>query len=366
MKKAVNAEEFAEAVGKLVGAGEWIQPRFIGNDIGWELKRNADKEGPSASKEASKPFWLEKGTIDQFSRKLKSYNPNLSVKYTAEDGEGTDAEFDIVSTKSKLVLYSIQISRLGKAVFIPVRHNYVKGRLKSNSVGKPFPNPLKATDALIRMIERDKTPGYYAGETASTKETASFQPLLNQAKAKISKMSPADAVKLLVKAGPWFMLDKDEDDSYAAALKSKNSKKIAEFIVDLDPIATDDGVLAFLVENKILPEAKEEASVKEVAAKKHKSTAKMVSKISAIIQAMGMDEGQWDAVSKQVFKKAFGGKREKASINDVQESKIVKAVIGAVAKTAPKSFDEDDWDEIEGNIRSGLFRSEDGPFSIHK
>jgi hypothetical protein len=50
----------------------------------------------------------------------------------------------------------------------------------------------------------------------------------------------------------------------------------------------------------------ESASVET--AKKHKSTAKMVSKISAIIQAMGMDEGQWDAVSKQVFKKAFGKK----------------------------------------------------------
>lgn len=59
----------------------------------------------------------------------------------------------------------------------------------------------------------------------------------------------------------------------------------------------------------------ETASTESVeTAKKHKSTTKMVSKISAIVQAMGMDEGQWDAVSKAVFRKAFGGKREKANV----------------------------------------------------
>lgn len=54
-------------------------------------------------------------------------------------------------------------------------------------------------------------------------------------------------------------------------------------------------------------EAMEGASVVETA-KKHKSHTKMVKKISAIVQAMGMEAGEWEVVSNAVFKNTFGKK----------------------------------------------------------
>lgn len=45
--KAVQVENFIEAVAKLVGAGENITPRFRGKEIAWQLARKSKKEKAS-------------------------------------------------------------------------------------------------------------------------------------------------------------------------------------------------------------------------------------------------------------------------------------------------------------------------------
>lgn len=102
----------------------------------------------------------------------------------------------------------------------------------------------------------------------------------------------------------------DEDDEYLDIVEQAVKDKMV--YASKKTLAEIKAAIKTHVPGVVFKDSKESASIET--AKKHKSTAKMVSKISAIIQSMGMSEGQWDSISKQVFKKAFGGKREKANV----------------------------------------------------
>lgn len=203
-------------------------------------------------------------------------------------------------------------------------------------------------------------------ESASTKETANVQSVLKEAEKKIAKMSSADARKLLLRAGDWFILNDEEDDDFAAALNSKNSAKIAKFIADLDPVLTDEGVVAFLMENKIIAQ-KESASVET--AKKHASTNKMVKKIAAIIKSMGMEGKDWMVVSDRVFKEAFGTKlkKEKAAVEKAAKNNLgkYKKDIDSIAKQTNTLVDryvketDSDWSMANMDIQNAILEAQD-------